>query len=530
MSAGTLAGTAALTRAAVRRDRVRILVWVGSIVALVVVSALSTKGLYGTPESLAQAAAFEGTNKAAIVFNGPPLALDTVGGQVAFQVSSFGLVVVGLMSIFMLGRLTRADEENGRTELLLATPVGRHAPLAAALIVVTALNVVVGVLCTAGLLASGLPAVGSIAFGVGFIALGLVFAGVTALAAQVTENTRVVYGSGGALLGLAFLLRGLGDTGDGSLSWLSPIGWSQKMRPYAGEAWWALVVPVVATAGLVAGAWALAARRDVGAGLVAPRPGRPGASPSLGSPLGLALRLQRGGIIGWTAGMVLLGVSYGSLANDIQQFVTDNQQMKDFLTGGRQGDILNLFFATATMMLALISSGFAVQATLRLGTEEAALRAEPLLATPVSRARWVASHLTVAALGSAVVVGVTGLGMAVTYGLTIGDFSSVPRLVGASLTYLPAVWVLVGVAMALFGLAPRLVAAAWGVFGLVALVGILGDLLRLPDWVRALSPFKHVPQMPADDFRALPVLVLAALAAGLVAAGTAGFGRRDTPA
>jgi ABC-2 type transport system permease protein len=525
-----LTGTRELLRFAVRRDRVRILVWILSTVVVVVASAASVRGIFPTQQSLSQAAAFSQDNVAAIVFNGPPLALDTLGGQVAFQVSSFGLVVVGLMSTFMLGRLTRAEEENGRTDLVLATAVGRHAPLAAALIVVTAMNVIVGVLVAAGLLAAALPAAGAVALGVSFVAMGLVFAGVAAVAAQVTENNRVVYGSAGALVGVAFVLRALGDVGDGTLSWLSPIGWSQKLRPWAGEQWWPLVVPLVATAALVSVAWMLNSRRDVGAGLVRPRPGRPEASPWLGSPLGLALRLQRGSLVGWTIGLLFLGIAYGSLAKDIERFISDNQAMADMLTQFGGANLVDAFFATAVSTLALIGSGYAVQSALRLHSEEGALRAEPLLATPVSRPAWVLSHLAVSVLGSVLVIGIAGLGMAVTYGITINDFGSLPRLLGASLAYLPAVWVLAGLAVALFGLAPRAALAAWGAFALVAVAGLLGDLLKLPEWVVGLSPFEHVPALPARSLELLPLVVLTAAAALLMAAGLAGFRRRDTPA
>jgi ABC-2 type transport system permease protein len=525
-----LTGTGALVRFDVRRDRVRMLVWIIGIVALVETTSASVKGLYPTAESLAKAAAISEGNVAAIVFNGPVQALDTLGGQIAFQVGSFGLIVVGLMSIFMVGRLTRSEEENGRTELLLATAVGRHAPLAAALILVTAMNVVVGVLVTANLILVELPVTGSVAFGISFVAMGLVFAGVAAVAAQITENTRVVYGSSGILLAAAFVLRALGDIGDGRLSWFSPIGWSQKLRPFAGEQWWTLIVPAAATAVLTSAAWLLAARRDVGAGLVDPRPGPPVASPSLGHPLGLALRLQRGSLIGWGAGMVLGGVSYGSVANQIDQFIADNPAMADYFTRFGGATLTEAFFATSFLMLGLIGSGFAVQSTLRLHSEEAALRAEPLLATPVSRLTWAASHLLVTLVGSGIVLALGGLGAALTYGIIIKDFSSLPRLLGASVVYLPAVWVLVAVAVTLFGLFPRAVMAAWGALALALLIGLFGDLLKLPAGIRDLSPFEHVPRLPAGTLGLAPVAILTAVAALLLAVGLFGFRRRDTPA
>jgi ABC-2 type transport system permease protein len=524
-----LAGTKALIRFGLRRARVRMLVWVIGIELLVVFSAVSVKDLYPTPESLAQVAALSEDNVAAIVFNGPAQALETLGGQVAFQIGSFGLILVGLMSVFMLGYFTRVEEENGRTELLLATAVGRHAPLAAACILVTALNAVVAGLVTAGLAALSLPLVGSVAFGLSFFALGLVFTGTTAVVAQITENSRVVYGSCAALIGVSFVLRAIGDIGDGRASWLSPIGWSQKLRPYAGEQWWALTVPAAVAVLTFAAAWALTERRDVGAGLVQPRPGRPTAAPSLGSPLGLALRLQRGSLIGWSVGLLVLGGTYGSVGDQIDQFVEDNEQLADYFATYGGASLTDAFFTTSALMLALISGGFAIQAMLRAVAEEGTFRAELLLATPASRNAWLGSHLAIAVVGSVIVLGLTGLGMAVTYGTIVGDFSSLPRLVGAELAYLPAVWILTGIALLLYGLVPRAALAAWGAYAVVLLSGLLGDALNLPDWVRALSPFDHTPALPADNFEFLPLGVITAVALALMAAGLAGFRHRDTP-
>jgi putative exporter of polyketide antibiotics len=44
-----------------------------------------------------------------------------------------------------------------------------------------------------------------------------------------------------AVAALAYLARAAGDAGQGDLwwlSWASPIGWAQQIRPFAGERWW----------------------------------------------------------------------------------------------------------------------------------------------------------------------------------------------------------------------------------------------------------------------------------------------------
>ncbi|MFE7167775.1 ABC transporter permease [Streptomyces sp. NPDC057616] len=522
-----LTGTGTLTRFLLRRERVRIALWVVAVPLLVLLTAASVKGLYPTQHDLDVAARGSEGNAAAIAFNGPALALDTMGGEVAFQTGTIGLVVVALMSIFMVGRQTRGEEEAGRAELVRALPTGRHAGVAAALIVVAGMNTAVAAAVTLGLLALGLPATGSLFFGVSFLALGLVFAAFTTVAAQVSENTRVVHGCTGAVLGLAFVLRAVGDIGDGAASWFSPIGWVQKTRPFAGERWWPLVLAAGGAAAALALASALATRRDLGAGLVPPRPGPSRATPRLGRPLGLALRLQRGSLIGWSSAVFLAGIAYGWVADDVQDLVGDNDTMRKVIASFGGTSITDAYLTRSLLTVALVGAGFAVQSALRPRGEETALRADPVLATPVSRLRWAGSHLAVAVVGSVVVLGAAGLGTGLTYALVSHDAGQILRLLGAALVYAPALWVLAGVATALTGLVPRAVGAAWAVLGLCLVAGVLGDVLGLPGWLLDLSPFQHLPQLPAGNWTTGAPTAVTAIAVALVATGLGTLRHRD---
>lgn len=523
---GAFTGTGILLRFAVRRDLVRMLAWIGGICVLVVLTVASIKGLYPTQADLDEAAAAAKGNAAAIAFNGPAVGLETVGGEVAFNMGAFGLVLMGLMSLLMVGRLTRGEEEAGRLEMLRALPVGRGAPTAAALVAVASMNVVAGAAVTTILVAEGLPAGGSVVFGLSFTLLGLLVCAIAMAASEMTDNTRVVYGSTGALLGASFLLRAVGDVGDGTISWLSPIGWAQKTRPFAGDKLWPLAFLIVSTVVVSMGARHLAARRDLGSGLIPPRPGRPNAAPGLRNPFGVALRLQRGSLVGWGLGVLVMAVAYGSIAPTIDEFIGHNKALADMFAAGH-GSLTDTYFATSIQIVALIGAGFAIQSALRLRSEETALRAEPLLATPVSRQRWALSHLAVAFGGTMVLLVVAGLGMGVSYAVAGGSMAATPDLLAAALAYIPAVWVMLGVAFALVGLMPRAIIVAWLALVLCLVISLLGQLLRLSQWVRDLSPFDHVPRLPAADARLVPITLLLALTAGLWVAGMAGLRRRD---
>jgi ABC-2 type transport system permease protein len=522
----TLTGTWSLVRFILRRDRVRLPVWIIGITLLVLSTAASIEGLYPTQADLDKAARTANENAALIALNAPSYALDTLGGQAVFNVGSFGYVVMALMGMFLVGRHTRADEETGRTELLRATVLGRNAPVTAVLVVAAGSFAVLGGLITLSMLSQDLPTAGSVVYGAAMGGFGLLFACVTAVTVQVTEHNRAALGLAGVLVGAAYVVRAVGDVGDGTLSWASPMGWAQAARPYAGERSWTLLLLAGAAIVCIAGAFALLGVRDLGGGLVPPRPGPPVASAALVRPGGLAFRLQRASLAAWTLGLGLTGVSYGSVGQDVRDLIGDNNAFEDVIAQVG-GNLTDAFFTTSLLVLALIAGGFAISSTLRLRSEEAGGRAEPVLAAGLGRTPWVASYLAVALGGSAALMAAAGVGMGLTYGVAVSDLGQVGRLVGAAVAYVPALWVLVGVTLVLFGLAPRATTTAWGVLVAFFVIGLFGELLDLPSWVVDLSPFQQVPQMPAEGFALSPVVALTAIAAALIAVGVVGFRRRD---
>ena len=522
-----MTGTLRLLRFLLRRERIGLPWWLLGATLLVLVQSGQSQSLYGTPEALARLRQTIGSNTAAIAMNGPTRLLDSIGGEVVFEVFAFVAVVVALMNMFLVGRHTRADEESGRAELIRSARVGRHAPLAAALTLAGLADLAVGVLVFAAAAGTGLPVAGSVLFAAAIAVIGLTFAALAAVAAQVLENTRAAYGTVALVLGAAYVLRAAGDVGDGALSWASPIGWGQRTFPYTGDRWWPLLLPLGVSVLLGAAAVVLLTRRDFGAGLVPPRPGRATASAWLRNSYALAWRLQRGALAGWVAGLGLLGIAYGSIGNSIEQYVRDNPQIADFLPGGA-ADVVDSYLALTVGLSALLAAAYGVTSTLRIRAEETSGRAEPVLATATSRLTWLASQLSVALIGSALTLVTFGLGEGVAYGITVSDPGQVPRLIGVALAYLPAAWLIIAVTVLVLGWLPRPAAAvAWMVVAYCAVVTLFADSFDLPGWTQRASPFAHTPRVPLDDLALTPLLVIALLAAALVATGYAGLRRRD---
>ena len=535
-------GTGTLLRFALRRDRIRLPAWIAALWLLTVASVASFAGTYPTAADRAQLAATL-DSPAMLAVSGPRgyLADYTYGAMTAHQLLGFVTVFAGLMSALTVVRHTRAEEEKGRAELLRSSVVGRHAQLTAALVLAAAASLLLGVLLWLSLPAlgpAGLTFSGSLLYGAGHAAAGLVFAGVAAVAAQLTPFARGATGLASAAIGLSYVLRAAGDAGGPAaaavLSWLTPTGWIQRTYAYVADRWWPLLLCAALAAATMAAAYALSDRRDVGAGLRPPRRGRTTASGALTRPLGFALRLQRGVLAGFAAGMLVFGLMYGSVLGEAEEMIADNERLRRTIED-LGGGVAESFASAIMSMLAIVAACLSVLAVLRARAEETARRAEPVLATALSRARWAGSHLAVALAGGTAVMLLGGFGFGVAGALTAGGTGPDPgldtgllwRLTSASLAYAPALWVISGLTLLLFGWLPRLSAAAWLLPAYAFVTVYLGELIDMPDPLAWLSPLGHVPRVPAAGLTWTPLLVMTALAAALCCAGLAGFRRRD---
>jgi ABC-2 type transport system permease protein len=519
-------GTGILYRAFLRRDRWVVLWWTVAITVSYWSQAISVESLYTTQAEFDRAAAAMESNPAMIAMTGPARALNTVGGQVTWQATAFGAILAGLMSMFLVGRHTRGEEESGRDELVRAAAVGRRAPLAATMLVVLTANLLVAVLVALSLVSVPLATADSVALAVGLGLCGLLFGAVALFAAQLTSTTRATYGLTGAVMAAAYALRAVGDVGNEALSWLSPIGWYQRMYAFSGLQWWPALLLLAATVVTSLAAVAVFERRDIGSGVLAARPGPGVASARLSSPFGLAWRLQRGALLGWGAGMLLVGVAYGTIGDSAGDLVGDSEAAREMMAAGG-ADLVRGFHAVAMLMLAMLSCGFAISSALRPRSEEDDGRAEPLLATGVSRSRWLLAQVAVTVLGTVLVLGAAGVGMGVGYVLVVDAPGAVWRFTWQTLSWLPAVLVLAALARLLYGFGARLASFAWLGLGFCAVVLLLGEVLRFPDWLRDVSPFEHLAMVPGESADPVAFVMVLAIAALMSATGWFAFTRRD---
>ncbi|MCV7419806.1 ABC transporter permease [Mycobacterium yunnanensis] len=525
-----LTGTVALLRLYLRRGRIVLPAWVLLLsVPLGTVYVASIAAVYPTTADRANLAATIMASPAQRALYGVVYG-DSLGATGIWKAGMFH-VLIAVAVILTVVRHTRAEEESGRTELVDSTAIGRYASLTAAMLLAAGGSVAAGVIGIVGLLPFDVPAGGSVAFGLALAGTGLVFTAVAAVTAQLSPSTRFARGAAFAVLAAAFTLRAVGDAGAHAefLSWLSPLGWSLQVRPYAGDRFWILPMHVVLAAALVAIAYRFLARRDVGAGMIAERPGAPKAGRALRGPMALAWRLNRASTALWTAGLCLYGLLIGSVVHGVGGEIGDSQTARDVVARlGGTDQLEQAFIAVAFGMLGMVASAFAISLTLRLHQEETTRRAEMVLSGAVSRSRWLASHVLCAVVATTMALVLSAVVAGLTYGAAAGDVTGkLSAVVGTAAVQLPAVWLSIGVTVALFGLVPRFTPVAWGVLSSFIALYLLGSLANSPRWLVNLEPYVHVPRVGSGAFDAAPLWWLLTMDAVLVAVGVIAFHRRD---
>lgn len=525
------AGTPQLLALALREDRLRIALWTLGLTATALFTVPSVESAYGGIEGAQARAAFAG-NPAAVLINGPTFAPGNVslGSMIASELGMMTSVAVSVMSILLVTRHTRAEEDSGRSDLVRSLGNGRFAPAVAALGSMTVANLAVGTGLFLGLQGHGLPQLDTVAFSVSMAGAGVVFGALAAVTAQVADHARPATAMALTILGTSYVLRGIGDARDpvdgSALSWVSPLAWAQQMRPYIELRWWPLALTLATAALVVALASTLGARRDLGAGLVPTRPGRRHAAPWLASPTGLAAHQLRGDLIAWGAGLAAFALLFGTMTSTMEEAMSDVPMLREWLALD-PGAVRDSLLASMLSYFTLGTAAFAVTAALHLRHEEEAGTAAAAIVDGPGRLRWLRSWVLVV-VGATLVVqvlGATGLGVGVA--IDTGDWSAPLDLLMDSLVAVPAVLVFVGLVLALFGLVPRFVLLAWALVSWSLFAMIFGVLLDLPEWAMNLSPVEASPRVPLEDLAATPLVVLLGTALALALAGVVGFARRD---
>jgi ABC-2 type transport system permease protein len=517
----------ALFRRALGDSRTRTLSFAALFVFATVTQATAYRSAYPTLAERLELARTFGNNQGTRLLYGVPHDLLTTGGWMSWRLGVLP-VFAALWALFGAVRALRAEEESGRQELVLAGIVGRRTAFVAAMAAVGGGAVVLWLGIFLGALPGHVDVGGAAYLALALMTPALVFAGIGALASQLAPTRRGALGIGGGLLALALLLRMVADTSEPLdwLRWATPLGWAEELRPFAGAQPLVLVLPVLSTALLLVASWRIAARRDIGAGLLPARDSSPPSLAGLSSPTAQALRGSRGLLLAWVTGIAAVAVILGALSASVSEGISANLD-EQFQKLGVSLNSAQGFLGMEFFFLVLAVCLFVCFQVAGAREEEAEQRLETLLALPVGRRRWLGGRLALAALAAAVLALVGGV-LGWVGAASAGAGVSLADLLEAGANTLPVALLFLGLGALAYAIVPR--ASSGIAFGLVAvsfLWDTIGSLVDVPGWVLGLSPFHHVALVPAEDFQAVAAAIMLAIAAVAAVAAVRLFERRD---
>ncbi len=529
-NAPTLGPARALARGAFRDGRTRTIAFAYVFALYAYVQPVGFRHTYPTLRGRLDFAHSFAGNDALRLFYGYPFNTVTVSGYSAWRVGGTLAIAAAIFGVLAAVRTMRAEEDAGRTELVLAGPIGRQAALLSAIAAIGAGIVLLWIAEFAGFLAGGLPAGGSAYLALATTSVVPVFVGVGALVSQLAPTRRMALELGSATVALFLALRVIADTSAGSswLRWATPLGWAEELRPFTGPRPLVLLLPIAASALTLALAGRIALGRDVGTGVL---PARDSARPRLrllSSPSAQALRSERASVIFWGVGIGAFALILGMVSASISSAGISANIRKEIARLGT-GSIATpagymsfvfVFFVLTVSLFACAQIGAARE-------EEAAERLETLLSLPVSRYRWLGGRLALATLAAVALSALAGLlawAGAASQGVHIG----LPQMLEAGANCLPVSLLFLGLAALAYATIPRASAGiAYGLVTLAFLWQLVGSLLGVPKWLVEVTPFAHVGLVPTQAFRGGAAATMVAIGLLAAAAALAAFRRRD---
>ena len=521
-----------LVRFMLRRERVVSVIW---IVCLVLFSAFLSTGMGSAfDDASRQALAATLNNPAMVAMMGPVYGIDnyTIGAMYSNCMLLWIIIAVAIMNIFLVVRHTRGDEEKGRAEVARSLPTGRLSIINATMITALCVNAVLSVLTGVLIAAVGDSSMsfgGAMLYGLTMFSSGMFFAAVTALFSQLSSNSRGASGYSILVLVLLYMLRAVGDIRSEALALISPMGLILRSQVFVENNVLPSIIVFIEAVVVAAVAYKLNSIRDIEQGFISARPGRRGASSLLSSSFGLSFRLLRNTIIIWFVGMLLLGASYGTVLGDVDDFIQQNEFYQAMIGANAEYSTAMMFSTMVNSIMALVCLVPILTSILKPLGEEREGRAEHILARAVSRSKYIIGYIIIAVILAALIQFATAAGLYSAASAVLPDPAelSLGFLLKANLVFLPAIWFFLSVAVVFAGFAPRATGAIWGYFGFCFLMSFVGRVMDMPAVLAKLNPFDYIPQLPVDEIKWAPLIVMTIAAAALTIAGATGYSRRS---
>jgi ABC-2 type transport system permease protein len=455
----------------------------------------------------------------------------TLGAMYANEMLLFCGLFAMIMAALHVVSHTRKEEDHGLTELVRSFQVGRQANSLAVIAEIVFIHLLLalfigGVMISFGALT--ITAKGAFLFGASIGMAGILGAVIALVVSQIMSTSSGAAGAALGLVGLLYIVRAGTDVSAPDLSILNPMGWTYLTYPFTKNNGVPLIIAVVFSILAVIIAFALEGGRDMGAGYLPEREGRAAAKKSLLSVPGLFIRLNKGVIISWLIGFVIMGAAYGSIYGDMQTFLNSNEMMRQMFT--LAGVSIEASF-TGTIMMVMIGlvSILPIAIMNKLFSEEIRLHLNQLYSTKVTRTNlyWTSVIIAILAGAAGILLASGGLGgtavsaMGGSSTMTMGDF------IAAGYNFLPSVLFFTGLAALALGWVPRLGKVIYVYLGYSFALNYFNGILKLPEWFTKTAVQSWVPRMPVDKFDGTVFITMTVISIALMAVGFIGYRRRD---
>jgi Putative exporter of polyketide antibiotics len=515
---------------ALRRNRFFMPIWIVGIAAFTVLCAPLFTQVAKSPAELAMYAETM-KNPAMIALCGPLYAEPYTYGVMYTQLMTVWiLILIGVMNFFLVARHTRKDEEDGKLEVMRSLPVGRLAITSSTWAVTLLANLLIGLLCAAGLASVGIESMvagGSFLLGGIFFAVGMFFAATAMLFSQLCSTSHGMIGGSFLTLGIFYLIAAMGNVSGGALSYFSPFSIAFKASPFSGNYIWPVFAILTEMLVIALFAMHLSAKRDLGTGLLPQRHGRAHAQASLSSPFGLAFQLMKKTAAAWIIIMFILGMSYGSVFRDFELFVSESEMLQMIIGTGTGENMILSFMTYVTLIMSLVAAIPVIGCVLKLRSEEKMNRLEPIYARSVSKTGMFLPYIAIA-LGLSVLLQLAlSLSMGLAANIVMEDAISFSDVMLAGLVKLPGIWLFAGISVLLTGLLPKLTSLVWVYFGLSFFTMYISKLAELPEIFIKMSAFGALPNYPTDEFRIVPFVIITAISLALSVIGVIFYEKRE---
>lgn len=519
------------TKFLLKKDRKIIFICLALFLAITLAQAYSYSDLYPTVDERNMIAKSM-ENPAMIAMMGPVYGNEnyTIGALMSNQTLLFTMLGVAIMNILLINRNTRADEETGRLEGIRSLPIGRITSIMSTIVISIIVNMIFAICIGIGLYSLRIETInlnGSMLFGSALGATGIIFASITAVCSQIFSTTRGTLGTAFGILGISYLIRAIGDVENTALSMCSPLGWILKSEVYVNNYWRYVFLTILVGIIFFGISLYFYSIRDLGRGIVPVRNSKKTASPFLKNTFSLGIRLLRIMIIVWGIFILILGISYGSLMKEVENFFNSTEIIRAMVDVENSQSYSEQFAAVIMPIATFVTTIPILLIITKLKSEERIHRIEFLIAKPVKRIKILGSFNALAIIVSIIFQLIFAFSFWYSSNNFVKNSISLQDIVVSAVMYLPAIWLMIGISNFLIGCFPKATVMVWCYYAFSVITVIFGNILHLPKWIMNFSQYENIPKTLIEDLNIFSVIVIIAISVAFSILGFWRYGNRD---